>query len=220
MSKARDPNEAVELSVDLLRADARNARKIREEAFDGLNFSMGEFGDLSGIVWNEQLGDLAAGHVRMKALRAAGAKTWTRTPDGGGYIVDPRTGERFTIRVVRWDEPRHRAAQLLANNPHIRGEYTADAVAQLRALEGQVAFGSGELDKLLDQLADDEKKSEPGKGLEEFDAEPKPKPSWVTIAAPADIAAEIESLLRGRYEGDSRVRIEAGELETHASRQR
>lgn len=201
-------HEPTEQSVELLRPDRKNARNITERSFRGLNYSMSEFGDLSGIVWNEEQGELVGGHARMRALRQAGAKAWTRLSDEEGFIADLRTGERFAVRIVRWPESKHRAAQLLANNPHIQGDFTAEAAEQLKALEGEAAFGQGVLDRLLDDLAVDEKKADRRGGLEEFDVEPAPKPSWVVISAPSDIATEIESDLRGRFGDNPHVRIE------------
>jgi len=45
-------------TIDDLKADPKNPRKISPEALDGLRYSLGEFGDLSGLVWNKRTGTL------------------------------------------------------------------------------------------------------------------------------------------------------------------
>jgi ParB-like chromosome segregation protein Spo0J len=188
-----------EESIDVLRPDAKNARRMGKERLDGLKYSMSEFGDLSGIVWNEQLGDLVAGHQRMRGLRAAGVKTWSRGSKDEGYIVHPKTGERFKVRIVRWDEPKHRAAQLVANNPHIQGEFTEEVVPQLRelrALEDAVAFDALRLDELqsdLDREAEAAEK-ELAKG-----AAPETPPSKFSIVIECRSEAHQAKLLK-RFE--------------------
>lgn len=155
-------------SIDLLKEDAKNARRMPRERLAGLRVSMSEFGDLSRITWNEQLNALVCGHQRMKVLRATGVKTWQRLSDDEGVIVNPKTKERFSIRIVRWELEKHRAAQLVANNPHIQGEYTGEVVAQLRELEESVMFaatGLAELQRQVDkELAEVESDLEKGGG--------------------------------------------------------
>jgi len=46
----------------------RNPRIISPEAREGLNKSLTEFGDLSGIVFNTQIKALVSGHQRIEAL--------------------------------------------------------------------------------------------------------------------------------------------------------
>ncbi len=142
-------------AVALLRGDALNPRSIRPEALTGLGVAMEVFGDLSGIVWNETTGELVAGHQRMDRLGAAGATTWTRTSETSGYIEHPKTGERFAIRIVRWDIETQRAANLVANNPEIQGEYTDAALDQLAAMEAREDFEALRLEALEETLRDD-----------------------------------------------------------------
>ncbi len=135
-----EKKKSLRLDVGLLKPDPENARKISGEALQGLGASLETFGDLSGIVWNEQTGVLVAGHQRMRALREAGALTWTREGERG-WIEHPVTGERFDIRVVDWDETTERMANLTANNPAIQGDFTDDAKVQLKELENDPRFG-------------------------------------------------------------------------------
>ena len=103
-----------------LRADPSNPRRIDDAALAGLSASERRFGDLSGIVHNHRSGHLVAGHQRVRALRDAGAAEWTPGPGphgDGGFVTDPRTGERFAVRVVDWDATTERAANIVANSP-------------------------------------------------------------------------------------------------------
>jgi ParB-like chromosome segregation protein Spo0J len=140
-------------SILLLEPDPDNAREITPEALEGLGVSMQTFGDLSGIVWNQASGHLVAGHQRMENLRAAGVTTWTRLSPTEGVIVHPDTGERFRVRIVDWDATRERMANLAANNPEIAGTFTPEALDQLKALEGEVAFEALRLGELEAQVA-------------------------------------------------------------------
>jgi hypothetical protein len=131
--------EAKKLSIKTLHSDPDNPRTITSKALDGLRVSTTKFGDLSGIVYNNLSGQVVAGHQRLKVLRRAGAKEWTRESDTEGYITHPETGERFNIRIVEWDDVTERAANLTANNPEIAGEYTDEAIDQIRGLETELA---------------------------------------------------------------------------------
>lgn len=141
--------------IDTLRQDPHNPRIIGQDALSGLGTSMHEFGDLSGIVWNEQLNVLVAGHQRVNRLKAAGAATWERFSADYGVIVHPLTGEQFPVRIVRWDANKTRLANLAANNPHIAGDFTPEALSQLKQLEEQALFEGLLLDALQEHLTDE-----------------------------------------------------------------
>jgi ParB-like chromosome segregation protein Spo0J len=198
-------------SIDLLKEDKHNARRISKEALAGLKFAMEEHGDLSRITWNEELGDLVCGHQRMKVLRAAGAKTWQRVSPDEGVITNPKTGERFSIRIVRWPLEKHREAQIVANNQHLQGEFTSEVVGQIKELEQGLRAEALRLDDLLSDLDDEVDDLDEHPGLEEFDAAPRPRPTWIMMAAPEDVAAEAEHLLRGKFGKVPGVRIERSE---------
>ena len=57
--------------AELLPADY-NPRRINDKAMKGLRASLERFGELGGIVYNEQTGRLVGGHQRVKALAALG----------------------------------------------------------------------------------------------------------------------------------------------------
>jgi DNA modification methylase len=141
-------------SAEVLKGDPDNPREIDAAALAGLGVSVEEFGDLSGIVFNDRLGLLVAGHQRMAVLRAAGVTTFTREGDRG-EIVHPATGERFAIRFVDWDDEKHRTANLIANSPEIAGRYTDAALGQIKALEGAATFEALRLGDLEAHIADE-----------------------------------------------------------------
>ena len=58
------------LKLSDLQPAPRNPRTITDAALSGLTASLSEFGDLSGIVWNQTSGHLVCGHQRFKALQA------------------------------------------------------------------------------------------------------------------------------------------------------
>lgn len=160
-------------SADELAPDPVNPREIGEAERAGLGVSLEIYGDLSGIVWNRRNGLLVAGHQRMGQLRAAGADAWQQTSEIAGWIAHPVTGERFSIRIVDWDEEKHRTGNLVANNPAIQGRFTDAAAEQLAALEGTVNYEALRLDALAEQLAAAEGAAPPPAGNTDPDARPE-----------------------------------------------
>lgn len=109
---------------DLKSADY-NPRSITEKAFNGLKYSLEEFGDISGIVFNTQTGNLVAGHQRVKALiEKYGDLEINNFNDSHGSIIV--NGETFPIRYVNWDINKEKAANIAANAQTIQGEFTSD----------------------------------------------------------------------------------------------
>jgi hypothetical protein len=141
-----------EVRMRALQADPRNPRVIDEEELQGLLSSVTKFGDLSGITWNERTGKLVTGHQRLKQLRARGATKWVRQSGRHGYVENPKTGERFGIRIVSWDDQTAQLARITANNPHIQGRFTTGAGAQLRQLQAAEDFAALGLPALMAKL--------------------------------------------------------------------
>lgn len=102
---------------DLKPADY-NPRKINDEAFNGLKFSIEEFGDISGITFNTRTGNLVAGHQRVNAI----LEKYGDVEIQEDKIVTP-VGS-FRIRVVDWDIQKEKAANIAANAETIQGEFT------------------------------------------------------------------------------------------------
>lgn len=125
---------------------------MTDAARAGLGVSMETFGEL-GMVFNDRTGQMVSGHQRLERLRAAGAVEVVRT-GAEGYVLHPKTQERFRVRFVDWDEDKQRMANLVANNPHIGGDFTEDALAQLKELEDVEGFAELELGALEKELGD------------------------------------------------------------------
>ena len=81
-----------------------------------------------------------------------------------GHITHPKTGERFPVRFVRWDRLRQKLANLTANNDFIRGDFTEEAIEQLRGLEHEAHFAELQLDKLLSEIEAQQEDAEPTAG--------------------------------------------------------
>lgn len=112
------------MQISDLVAAPYNPRTITAEAMNGLKASIRELGDISGIVWNKTTGHLVCGHQRVEALKGEFGTGLKIEEDS---IVTPK-GDRFAIRVVEWDEAKERLANVMANNPHVMGDFTRDAL--------------------------------------------------------------------------------------------
>jgi ParB-like nuclease domain len=129
-------------TIEDLRPAPYNPRTIKPENAAGLAKSLEEFGDLSGIVWNQRTGHLVAGHQRVQQLQRAGYKLVGDEPD----TWELRKGKRaFSIRVVDWPESKEKAANVTANNQAISGQFTdglRDLLAEIRDDVGDEEFSA------------------------------------------------------------------------------
>ncbi len=109
------------------------------ENLEGLQVSMAEFGDLSGIVFNLRTGQLVCGHQRRDGMRKKfgdlpiqvdGSRAWVMLPGEKGE-------KRFDIRLVDWDLETQQAANIAANNPHIAGRFSKNLQPQLDAMRAR-----------------------------------------------------------------------------------
>jgi len=128
-----------------LAAAPYNPRKIGESALAGLAYSLEQFGDISGVVWNTRTSHLVAGHQRVKAL----AQKFGDLAIADGSICLPG-GLTFPVRVVDWSLEQEKAANVAANSPTISGEFTEDLPALLAEIEASMpdawsGMGFGEL---------------------------------------------------------------------------
>lgn len=143
VSAMNEPTSARDLGQ--LKASDTNPRRISKKRLAMLTKSIGEFGDLGGVIFNRRTGNLVGGHQRVEAFRAvngpSGAMHLTRTletpSDKGttaeGYIE--AGGERFSYREVDWDENTERLANLAANKS--AGYFDTAALADvLKGLDG------------------------------------------------------------------------------------
>ena len=108
-----------------------NPRRITPEALAALKVSLSELGDISGLVFNKQSQHLVAGHQRLRALQELYGDNLKMEDTA---IVTP-TGERFPVRVVDWDGPKEKAANIAANSELLQGEFTDGLGALLDELK-------------------------------------------------------------------------------------
>ena len=146
--KKGNPVDSPGLTIADLTGAAYNPRKITDGAASGLAKSIESFGDISGVVYNKQTGNLVSGHQRVAQLRKLGAQMVD------DKLVITVQGERreFSVRVVDWTEGQEKAANVAANNPHIGGTFTeglADILAEVQCDLGDLAFEDLRLDELL-----------------------------------------------------------------------
>jgi len=116
------------MNLEDLKPAPYNPRSMTQHALDGLTFSMGRFGDLSGIVWNKKTGNVVCGHQRLRALRekyGVNLQILDSTESNDeAYIYTPDKTVKFKVRKVDWDLPMEKAANLAGNATHITGNFT------------------------------------------------------------------------------------------------
>lgn len=119
------------MNLSDLKPDPKNPRSISEEALKGLGYSIEEFGDLSGITFNNKSGNIVSGHQRVKSLQ----ETYGDLEIVKGKIKVPDKDVEFKVRTVSWSRKKERAANIAANNPHITGTFTSSALPILEKIK-------------------------------------------------------------------------------------
>ena len=94
-----------------------NPRMISAAALAGLKRSLGKFGDLSGIVWNQRSGHLVAGHQRLRALREEHGDSLRME---SGLLTTPG-GESFPVRIVGLGREDREGCECRGEQPAHRG---------------------------------------------------------------------------------------------------
>ncbi|WAK44418.1 hypothetical protein [Erwinia phage vB_Ea_2910A] len=130
-------------SVAQLKGAAYNPRFITDSRLKALEGSLGSFGDLSGIVFNNNVksGVLISGHQRLKSIE--GWKTRIEIQKsvdkhgtiGLGYIhaTHPKKADKvisIPLRVVNWTDKKAEYAANIAANAH-GGEFDNKKLAKL-----------------------------------------------------------------------------------------
>src|SRR5947209_1316897 len=114
------------LPIDQLRPapyNPRKALKATDPAYRKLRASLEEFGLVEPLVWNELTGRVVGGHARLRILREL------------GYAEVP-------VSVVRLDEAREKALNVVLNNHEAQGRYDPARLADLLTeLEDLPEFG-------------------------------------------------------------------------------
>lgn len=148
-------NKNLPETLSKLTPDRRNPRVISPEALKGLGYSMKEFGDLSGVVFNRRTNELVCGHQRIKSLTGQyGDLVIKWVSEEKGLITDP-DGNVWPVRGVDWDENKQLAANITANNPAIAGVFTNDVGELLEGIQENMeeVFDACRLDELQASLS-------------------------------------------------------------------
>lgn len=110
-------------NIQQLKADPANPRKITQESADMLRQSMEKYGDLSGIVWNKQTGELVCGHQRMDQLKQLYGDELQLFEFKDAQYIGAIGKEQFEIRIVDWDRGTQTAANIAANSEATQGTF-------------------------------------------------------------------------------------------------
>lgn len=174
-------DKSLSLTLNDLKAWEKNPRTITPDKAQGLKFSLKEFGDISGIVFNKQTGHLVCGHQRKNQLLEAYGEKLVVENDGGadngdGQVIICPNGDRFSVRVVDWDILKEKAANVAANNPAIAGDFIQESLDEiLRELHSERPdqFDALKLEPLGLEIFDTDG-FEAGKFLDDTEAVVKP----------------------------------------------
>jgi hypothetical protein len=208
MAKRNDQSAAAKLPLAQMMPDPANPRKMKPAAREGLGVSMETFGPLD-IVFNVRTREFVSGHQRVERPKTAGATEVVREGNWG-YILHPKTGEKFPVRFVDWDKTKQRMANLEANNPEVQGEFTDSVVGELQDVSNQIEFAPLLLDNLLTSLQDGKLIIRERHGLDHFELAPAPVKAWVLIATTSDRLPEIEAAVRPFEDSETRIEVSNG----------
>jgi len=111
--------EVRRMKLTELKPASYNPRKMRDEARQGLGSSIGRFGMMVPIVWNERSGNIVGGHQRYDHLIAI-------------------SEEETDVVVVDLDHDHEVALNIALNNRAIRGDFTQEVVGLLEMSEAQL----------------------------------------------------------------------------------
>lgn len=105
-----------------------NPRNFIPENYEALGDSMDEFGDISGITYNEATGNLITGHHRWNQLcQKYGVDNLSLKPVKGtdiSIILEDGHDTGYYIRVVNWDLDKEKLANVTANSDSVTGYFT------------------------------------------------------------------------------------------------
>lgn len=127
-------------SNDIRPADY-NPRNFVPENYEALGDSMDEFGDISGITFNETTGNLITGHNRWNQLcQKFGVDTLTLKPIKGtdlNIILESGHDTGYSFRIVKWDLDKEKLANVTANSDSVSGHFTDSLKSVLASISNQ-----------------------------------------------------------------------------------
>lgn len=109
------PLEVRTLPIGQLQPAAYNPRKIlspKSPAYRKLRASLEQFGLVEPLVWNETTGRVVGGHARLRILKSLSVKD-------------------VPVSVVRLDEAREKALNIVLNNQEAQGRFDPARLADL-----------------------------------------------------------------------------------------
>jgi ParB-like chromosome segregation protein Spo0J len=112
-----NPFELRTLPIEQLQPAAYNPRKAlsrKSPAYRKLKASLEEFGLVEPLIWNELTGRVVGGHARLRILNELGVS-------------------EVPVSVVRLDEVREKALNIVLNNQEAQGRYDPEKLADLLA---------------------------------------------------------------------------------------
>jgi hypothetical protein len=180
-----------------------NPRELSEKALKGLTKSMNQFGDLSGITWNQKTGNLVSGHQRWKKIASEVPDLdIVYSHDDRYQIISKKDGYLgFDLRVVNWPIEKEKKANISANNHAISGEWDK---GQLMLLLGDIK-GLG-LDEYAELNLDLLEKDMGFTFLDEWQDPEKSEtrqlsgmPGRIIIECPEEIKDEVLIFIKGRF---------------------
>jgi hypothetical protein len=151
--KATKKDDKVIKPEDLTPA-SYNPRQMDTESRKGLEASMKQFDDISGITWNKTTGNIVTGHHRWETLvEEYGFETLSFDHlKGDRYaIMSGEIDTNYSLRQVEWDEAKEKAANIAANSHAIEGQFTVDLEGLLDDLQTELdgdLFADLRFDKL------------------------------------------------------------------------
>lgn len=151
-----------------------NPRRIKKEALEGLQNTIGEFGLVQEIVWNKRNRRIVGGHQRVKALHALGET-------------------EADVTVVDLDDIKEKALNMALNNPEIAGEFTEKAEDILKEIEAADAdlYASIRLDALDDLIGGGGNDGAEDEELIDVKVQALPSMTWVLIGIPTVRFGEV-----------------------------
>ena len=127
----------LDLQIDDIKLDEENPRDINQETKNKLSNSIKEFNNISGIVFNKRTKTLVSGHQRLSILKELYPTLKTEKindnllnlvfQNESGAIL--QTG--FNIKIVDWPIEKQKAANIIANDERISGDWNKEKLSNI-----------------------------------------------------------------------------------------